>query len=183
MNKIVGSILIFIILCTQIEGVCGTKNTIDDCEKHRNQIINSFAKEMNKDHQLKCVGDGGWIPEKIEEISLMFVAYQKMTLDEARKLEVTVIEKFLKKINDHKKIQPFLKEHPIRKDRAEISISFRKPDNTPYRDGSVARVTNIKGKLYYREDKGDPNKYFPLYEEPYEDALRIVNQSSARKLP
>ncbi len=147
--------------------------------RYVSELIRSFTKEMKEEMGLICSSSGGGMPHDVESISLGFIAYQKATIDEARKLEVTIIEKFLKKINGYKKIRPFLREYPFSAKRAEIAISFRnKKDDSSNTDGSVARVFQTRNIVYYRADDPITDKFVPLFDEPYPEALKTVQAAA-----
>lgn len=146
-----------------------------DYEDFVHEIINDFKKKAEKELGLICIGRGGRMPDgKVEEIEVGFVTYRKGTVEEARRLEVQATEMLLKKINNHNKIRPFLKVYPFTSDRAEVSISFNKPDNTAYKDGSVTYAFQVKNKIFYKSEDGVSPTYKTIAEEPYEDARRIV---------
>jgi hypothetical protein len=144
-------------------------------EKYVDEIIDSFAKEMKKEKKLLCIGSGGRMPYNVETIRIMFVAYQKSSIEDARKLQIEVTEKLVQKVNEHEKIRPFLKEYPFTSDRACISISFYTKKNNYYTDkDSVSRVFHSRDRLVYRTATENGERTLPFYEEPYADALKLV---------
>ena len=172
--------------------------------RYVNEITKSFAKEMENDFDLFCIGSGGRMPHDVEKIEVLFVAHRKTTLEEARKMEVKGVQNLLKKINTHEKIRPYLREYPFKSDRVDVSISFQTKEDYHITDGSVTLVYLVKNKVIYRAaemrkeksypgyDCRDPNNiiYFPprekieeelipLFEEPYEEALKIVLGSAS----
>lgn len=149
-------------------------NQNEDYEIYVNQIINSFANDMKKEYNITCCGSGGKMPYDVEEIAIKFEAHHRASIEEARKLEVRVTEKFIQAINAHEKIRPFLREYPFKANRAEVAISFKRPDNKLYKDGSVAYVFQVKNTIFYNADKEDAPELIDLMEEPYEEALKIV---------
>lgn len=178
MEKIVKLILV---ICTIF--ACGhqmknEKEQNEDYEVYVNQIIESFSKEMEKEFGLVCYGYGGSMPYDVEEIRIKFSAYQRATIEEARILEVNVTERFLKTINSHEKIRPFLREYPFTPNRGEVSISFKRANHTPYTDGSVSYVSQFNNRIFYRADMENSPRLIPLADEPYEEALKIVKGSS-----
>ena len=119
------------------------------------------------------------MPHDVEEIYLKFIAYQKATIEQARKLEVEVTEKLLKRVNEHEKIRPFLREYPFKANRIVIMIAFENSNNVRYSDGSVALIFPARNKLfYYKSDKDE--ELLDLHEEPYEEAYRIVMKTSEK---
>ncbi|MEI6241849.1 MAG: hypothetical protein WCP39_00395 [Chlamydiota bacterium] len=152
-----------------------------DYEVFVNQIIQSFAKEMEKDFELVCIGNGGKMPHDVEEISVKFIAYRRATIEQARELEVNATETFLRMINAHEKIRPFLREYPFKVNRAEVSIAFRKNDNSAYDDSSVVHVFQVKNRIFYYAEEPNSGTRRILLEESYEEAVKIVKENPPKK--
>src|SRR3990172_1282018 len=152
----------------------------EDYEVYVNQIVKEFAQVMKEDSGLRCIGGGGRMPYDVEEMSVEFISYQKATIEQARELEVKATDRLLKIINGHEKIRPFLREYPFKANRAEVAISFRNKDNDFYSDGSIARVTQIRNKIYYRKYSLLTDQLQLLAEEPYEEALIKVRKSTQK---
>jgi hypothetical protein len=147
--------------------------------KYVDELTQSFANEMKKEFGLVCIGNGGGMPDDVEEIQVIFTAYKKVSIGEARKLEVAATERFLKIINDHEKIRPYLREFPFTPKRVQVCISFNKKNDTYYPGkNNVAYMSLINGKIYYRGYDADNQKLVDLFEEPYESALKIIKSTS-----
>ncbi len=142
--------------------------------KYVSEITKSTGAEMEKEFDLVYIGGGGRMPNDVEEIDLKFIAYRKGTIKEAREIEVTGTEKLVKKINEHENLRPYLREYPVKADRAYISVAFRKKDNTRYSDGSVALAFQARNSLFYRQENPNTENLEPLFQESYEEALKIV---------
>ncbi len=153
-----------------------TKKSAEDYEIYVNQILRDFAREMNQEYGLICTGDRSRMPYEVSEIEVIFVAKQTATIEEARELEIKTTERFIEVINAHEKIRPFLEEYPFGSNRAKVFISFRKEDNH-YTDEGVSIVHQAKGKVCYCLKVPDSPLYKSLGEEPYEEALKIVQSS------
>lgn len=147
-----------------------------------NQVTNAFIEEVRKEFGLQCIAEGGSMPYDIFDIDLCFTAYRKATIDEARELIVTLIEKFLKIINAHEKIRPYLREYPFPAKRVGISISFHKKNNRPETENSIDYVHQCKNKLFYTfHDSKIDYSSIALWEESYEDAYQLVQNSHSRE--
>ena len=147
------------------------------------EITRAFSKQIKKEFGLECIGNGGSMPYDVEEISIKFGARQRATVEQARELEVKITERFVQIINAHEKIRPFLRETPFPSYRAKVGISFYQRNNAPYMDGSVAYVSQIKGRIYYSaKDLGNP-VLKDLKDEPYEEALKIVQSDASKQDP
>jgi hypothetical protein len=149
---------------------------------YANEIIQSFAQEMEKEFKLDFAGEGGKMPYNVEEIEIYFNAYRRATIEEARELEVTATERLLKKINEHESIRPFLKEYPFKAISAKVRISYRKLDDSCHKDGSVVLVLNSKNRLHYFRENALTGRFTPLLDEPYEEARQIVEENSKMKI-
>ncbi len=137
------------------------------------QITRAVVKEAKKELGLLCYATGGSMPDDVVEVEVKFICYRQVTIEEARELEVKAVEILRKNINEHEKIRPFLREFPFTAKGAKVMISFRTNTNDHQTKG-VALVMNVRNSLFY--DAKDPltNKLYDLFEEPYEDALKIV---------
>jgi hypothetical protein len=145
------------------------------------EITRACSKQIKKEFGLECEGNGGCMPYDVEEISIGFAACQRATVEQARELEVKITERFVQMINAHEKIKPFLRETPFPSYRTRVGISFYQRNNTPYIDGSIAYVSQVNGRIYYRAENPDnPYVYKQIKNEPYEEALKIVQSNAAK---
>ncbi len=154
----------------------GAEKPTEDYEVYVNQVLREFALEMKKEYGLICIGDSSRMPYEVSEIEVLFIAQRSATVEEARELEVKTTERFIEVINAHEKIRPFLEEYPFGSNRAKVSISFAKEDGN-YPDEGVSVVRQTKGNVCYRVKAPDSPLFESLGEEPYEEALKIVQSS------
>jgi len=142
--------------------------------KYANEIISDFTRDMEREFGLICIGDGGRLAYDVDGLKICFNAYQRATIDQACALEIKVTERLLALINNHPKIRPYLREYPFTAPRANVSISFEKPNGQPYTDGIVVGyVFQVNGYIFYCK-MDEQGHLHDLGEEPYEAALRIV---------
>src|SRR3989344_3098656 len=76
--------------------------------KYVDEIVCNFVKDMEEKYELHCYGSGGSMPTNVKEIEVLFISYQRSSIEDARKMEVAVIQDLLKRINNHKEIRPYL---------------------------------------------------------------------------
>ena len=141
-------------------------------------IVNSFLKQMKEELGIQCSGEGRIRDEDVEVILLKFIAYRRVTIDEARALILFARDKFLEAINAHEKIQPYLAEKPFSLRNISLSISFEGP-NGIYSDGSVASIkftpdnSNQLGEYTITYSRNDPiyAPYIHILSETSEEAL------------
>ena len=148
---------------------------------YSNEVINDFIKEVYKEFGFKCIVTGGSMPNDVQSIRIGFIAYRKATVEIARELEVTLIEKFLKTINMHEKIRPYLREYPFRGNRADISISFCNKKNESETENSISSILQARNKLFYDVRDLKTGSLITIFEEPYEDALKIVQDKRSNE--
>lgn len=150
-----------------------------------NEIREAFARQMFEEMRLVCTGDRGRMHGKLEEMGLEFNAYRRATVKEARALQLMVMEKLVQAINAHEKLQPFLDEKPFTYKRVKVAIAFEGP-NGQYCDGGVGRVSNVtelagaiknRNKFFYTTIDPLTGNIVDLFDEPYEDALRLAQAS------
>jgi hypothetical protein len=147
------------------------------------EVTSTFTKEMYKKYGLECGASGGEMPYDVEEISVQLVAYHSANIEEARELEVKVAERFVEIINAHEKIRPYLREYPFPSGRARVSIAFENPKKkkTQSTDNDVELVLHAKNRIFYQAyDPNNPYVGKDIKDEPYDEALKIV-QSNATK--
>lgn len=142
-----------------------------------NEIRHTFAEAMLKDLQLVPRGESGRTQEKIEEIGMDFTAHRRATIEEARALQVLVMEKFVQAVNAHEKIQPFLAVRPFSYKNISISIEF---DNSTtvwcvYNIPDNAFAEENRNRLFYYKRDDFSGEMTNLHTEPYEDALKLVS--------
>jgi len=172
------------------------------------EIVGDFVGDMGSKYDLHCYGSGGRMPKDVEEVEVLFISYRKSTVEEAREMEVNAIQQLLKRINSHEKIRPYLREYPFKADRVDVTISFRTETDDYPLDGTVASVFLARNKIFYRAAEivvaeptpltymneknevvrefiggGPEEELIPLFEEPYEEALKIVQANQCRKKP
>jgi len=161
-----------------------------DYELYVNEITRAFTKQMKEEFNLYCYGESGSMPYDVEEIGLSFKTLRRATIDEARALNIIVTERLVQAINEHKKLRPYLREYPFPSERVTVSIAFYSMLNARHADGSVSYVSHIRtadfpheNYLYY--DTEDPflAKNITIFEEPYEEAERIVKTSGLQSPP
>src|SRR3990172_8594287 len=180
MGKYVSFFVLSFLFLTSGKAVDHKKNESAVYVKYANEIINSFVREMKEEFNLHCSGSGGGMPYDVEEISVGLVSYKKASIEDARELEVMATERLLKLINEHEKIRPFLREYPFKANRAKVAIYFSPIKNAKLEEDVVARVTQIKNKIYYLTEEKVTKQYISLAEEPYEEALKIVQKKAVK---
>lgn len=152
---------------------------------YMHEIERSFANQMYTEFALLWSGDMNMTREKVKEMGMKFLTYRRATIEEARALELLVIDRFVQAINAHEKIQPFLDISPFSFKRVSISISF-KGINGQIADGNVSYMLNVadlattpsRNHIVYFSYDPFKDENVKQLAEPYEEALRLNDAAS-----
>lgn len=134
-------------------------------------------------------GDSGRMHEKIEIIGLMFHANRRASIEEARALQLTAMERLAQAVNDHEKIQPYLLKRPLTFRDVEIDITFA-GINGKCSDGTVGHILNViasgppenANKLFYFSNDAFHEESNEFLCESCDEALKIVQNSPIENL-
>jgi len=161
---------------------------LSEAESYVNEVFSSLAKEVKKELNLSLFGSEASMPEKVNSMEMSFWAYQRSTIEEARLLTVYLTERLTKAINAHEKLRPYLRGYPFPAERVGIFLHFHNVFWITQGDGTVSRASHINtmGTSRYRNqivyEVANPDPMFlqeeDLLVEPYEEAVRIVKNSS-----
>jgi hypothetical protein len=149
-----------------------------------NQIVDTHEALMKKKYNLSLGGAGAAWPEKIESISLSYHGQKKTEIEEARRMLVEAIESLLELVNANREIRPALICHPFVLLNSRVNVSFgdRRSDDLFNTEG-VAYASTVKGILYYSSYNPEEGLLEDLYEEPYEEALKVVRSQKSTEFP
>ena len=160
------------------------------------KFITNFSKKIKPTSSLVlwCYGINLDLPKGYElknEVATLSADYalyktQKDTisLEQARKMIVSLVESILKDINSNSEIKDKLETNPFTYHSIDTSIYFQDENKIELGSG-VSRVYFSKGKLTYEgyniyEYTGQypaHGKHFTIHKETYEEALNIVQES------
>jgi len=122
---------------------------ITPLEKAIDEVFMQYLDEMKKEYGFRCEAIGGKMNNYVDEIGVSFLAFQRATQEEARKLIIPATEKLLQMINRNEKLKPYFMESPFQLDRLKIRIKFRERNFISYRDGSMESVRLEGGAVNY----------------------------------
>ena len=146
------------------------------------EVTREFLKIAKKEFGATCGGVGSGMPFDVEFISVYLDIKKKGTVEEGRDLFVKLTDHFVKVVNQHEKLRPYLREYPFTPARAHLLLSFCDKGGMINKDGSVAYVCMGRDKKIYYDD-GNPdrsNEQKSLFIEPYEEALKIVKSKEQK---
>ena len=150
--------------------------------KYADSITDSYLRYLKKEHQIKCVGAGGGFLSNVEEIFLALSSIENnVNVDRARVHYINFTEELLMRVNKDEKIRPYLSHYPFSEKGISLTLSFIVSEEEPQK-GYVSYMTFVNGKIIYAHDDPDSKKLEVFYEEPYEEALRIVREAGRLSL-
>lgn len=171
MNKIIFVVFLFF-LCTAFRyrepSYCKIVDRITKC----------YLKEYARPRCLILSGYGGAMMNDIQSVTLRFLSYDSLNVEEARILYVEMMEEFLQRINCHEKIRPHLHDFPFGVDNIELTIGFEDNERKITPDGHVAMIFIGRNHTIYYDAYDPIKKFYSLHREPYEEALKLVRESS-----
>ena len=143
-------------------------------QKAFRNLIQDFINEMDLKYGLICTGDGSSGHDKITSISLMLDIHRRASLEEAREIHIEAKERLIEMIHQNPKIQSYLSMDPFPKINIKLSIIYGPDERFCYCDGTIAGTIEGQGTICYLGSEVLNPRLLDLYEEPYEEALKIV---------
>ncbi len=140
-----------------------------------NEIYKNCSKWAHAKYKLQPYNVGSSMVDDVERVKIGFTFVGKVTIDQAREMFIECNEKFVQMVNEHEKIRPYLRDYPFSRARAKVNIYFSDKYGKNITDGSTASI--LLGKddiIFYDSHAPNANQYSDLYQEPYEEALKIV---------
>lgn len=130
-------------------------------------ITNNNTLALEKEKELIPCMVGGDGPEGIKIVSLGYKLNSKkeLTVNDARKLYVEIVEGLLKQLNQEKIIRPYFVNYPLRSENIEIVL---------FADKGINFVSSFRGSIKYEKKRN--GNIETIYEEPYEEAKKLVEK-------
>ena len=111
----------------------------------------------------------------IQKINASYISLDRMTIEEARRLYIEVVEGYLCRYNQNEEIRPYLHNFPFTIENIHVMIGFENEQRHHMDQGFVALMfIGNNQRLLYRAYDHEKKKFIDLYEEPYETARNIV---------
>lgn len=185
----INSILIFLLGCGKSE----RKDISQAIPEYR--LINEFSNKITNETGLVLCGYGvnNYLPKGYEyknsvvnfnvSYNLKKTRFDTVTLDESRRLLVSVAEGLLKQVNSNQEIVPLLESYPLESDSLHITF-FIQDENQIGLGSGVSEVYFSGGMIKYRRYEIEKysstypadGKHYTIHEETYDEALKIVKE-------
>ncbi|MCH9625436.1 MAG: hypothetical protein S4CHLAM123_06100 [Chlamydiales bacterium] len=149
-----------------------------------NRIAGSYVMEFARPRELMLTGYGGAMMDDIKNIELCFLSFAALNVDEARVLYVEMMEELLYRINCNEEVRPYLHNFPFEEENLKLRIGFEDCNGRITKDGHVALMSIAKDHiLYFAAYDPVTEKFYTLYEAPYEEARKIVQEQCISGMP
>ena len=100
---------------------------------------------------------------------------QPVTLEQGRKLLVTITEELLEAINGEETIRPLLAQFPFTMDNLDTSIILYDPHGDTYQPPHLCTIFTVNDQIgYFTRDPESPLRYKTEVYRPYAEELAIV---------
>lgn len=174
--------LLIILLSTFISFAPSCTQAISKKEKITLKLLNSFSDQQKAANNLRMIGVGGAMPQEVQEVSLHFITHKQLTLEQARRLYISVVQDLLARVNSNSEIRPFLKDYPFTCHNVDLLISFKTPEGQRIQAPFIALVGLANGRIFFSINDRERDLLKTIHREPYEEALKIVKEKSGTSL-
>lgn len=158
-------------------------------EKFSDEIREQHRKEILEPLKMRFSILGGGNDAGIKTIHLGVSTKGPGSIEESRKLLIFLVEDLLLRYNTHQKIRPYLSNYPYTTDNLTYKIWYQNPKGTFWiaqddqnPDTEIAHVGMYRGKINYSIVHENSHQLETLYTETYEEAKKILKESSEKKL-
>ena len=175
------------IMITMLLFGCAPYNTPEG--RLLDEVYSAHLKDLRKKHQFSVnMTGGGGNGEKLNSIDLGLSIKKTLTIDSARRLILPSFQDLEKKVNTFEELHPYLVEVPFGYDKYKYSIDsvnekgiIKLPFDQIY-SNQISYVILSRGELCYNVFVKETNKIVEVLCEPYEEALKIVENEKKEGL-
>ncbi|MEI8125937.1 MAG: hypothetical protein WCG42_09285 [Parachlamydiaceae bacterium] len=158
--------------------------TDEQYESYIKEFQNVFRKEMEREFNLTWTG--GDFPHRFSPHSIIFYTYRRATLEEARALELSVLNRLAEKIRADPNMLSYLNRKSLSVESIGVDIHFAYLYHWSYYDGSIESIYSSYSKRdkkrYLQYTTTDPfsdssaldyKAFGTRFDESYEDAVKL----------
>lgn len=180
MKKIAVLLSMLIICCSFIGSFLITND--DDQMSFKDQIavkvINETAKTIEKKYKFHPIGTAMSGMGKFRSLGIEFQVRGALSKNEARKIIIDCIDKFLLNINSNEKLKPFLSNYPFKPENISIVLYIDDSFGRELFHPEVSIVGYADDRLTYKTlDPENEYRFKDSYDETYEEAFQLVHKN------
>jgi hypothetical protein len=172
--------MIFLLLAIAITSCSAPDPDPEGAKKERlaDEILHKVAAQLKRETQLYPIGTIGQMMYQIEILGLSFFYYQPVDIIAGRKLLVQAVNAMVEKVNQEKKIHPYLVRYPFNSKNIEIQIILRTSDGRDVQPGTLCSLGADEGMLIYKVYSAKQNELLTIYKETFDEALQRLADPS-----
>ena len=163
----------FAVLFLVFQSACTAANSPGNAALRK--FSNSFSKEVEKNYGLRTSAIGASFPTKIKWIHLGFDSPQTMSIEDGRKMIVSITNLFIQRMNEDEDLLKYLVNNLASLTNVDLTLGFK--DNAQNPLNSIM-VIGSKNLVVYNKYNKDRTILLDLHEETFDEAKRIVHQES-----
>ena len=129
---------------------------------------------ISKKNYLFYYGIGGSMMHNVKSMEITLNMKKFCKIGEARKLIVDYSQEYLRRINNNKKLLPYLDKYPFTYEDIKIDVSFSDKNANPPNDEYIVLSFLKDGYIYYFKSNPFSIRYDLIQSEPFEEAVKIV---------
>ena len=142
--------------------------------------MNDFVKFAYKKYGLVIHGSGGGFMNQINQIDMYFYIKEELSISQMRSLLINLTNDFLEQINAGEKSKDYLAVYPFEFNRLHFSVVIYNKDrkrivNPGNSKEKITFAFTKNNKLFYFIINEEQDHYQKIFEDNYEEALKIVN--------
>ncbi len=138
-------------------------------------IFASYGKEMKKKRGYWVQGTGGSMPNSdVKSLFMSFEGIRQVDIPEARRLYIELVEGLLIRVNSNESIRPFLHDYPATSKNMDLFLGFVDRKNNIVAENYISFICCVNNRIYYNKFNQKTRHFEGVYEEAYEEALKIV---------
>lgn len=140
-----------------------------------NEIVGNYSQDLKRYTGLRVRGYGGSMASEVKKVIIRYLGDQELDVPEARRLFIYVMNGLLANFNASTEIRPYLRDYPFTWKNIDMNLAFE-DENDVVSNGKIAFVFIAQGNILYERYDKDTRSYTTVYQEPYEEAIRIVRE-------
>ncbi len=149
-----------------------------DSERLFNSTLTEAVEALDplfSKYKMNVSGGGGYIGYDIGHIALSVNVYKQVTVDEARRIYVEILDAIVERINKDKKLRPYLREYPMTYRLVDLSLSFV-DEKTHYPPKEYVYYMYKYDVLFFRGYDVVKNNFVDLHREDFSETLKILEK-------
>lgn len=166
------SLILFFLLVFSVNYLYATGKHV----KISNKIISKYNRELKRQKKLLLVGEGGSYMGDIQDIGFSYITYEKMDLDQARRLYIEVTEGYLSRFNENEEVRPYMHTYPFTIDNLQVMLAFENEKREYREEGEIALMCVLRGFLCFEGYDHEKKKFYRIHHEPYSTAREIAQK-------